>query len=656
VIRTDDIADAPNHAIELIKRTGSERALRCADPGSAALIAVPLGSCTLPHPGTVHDLVDALADLGWSSVLVGGRLSQLEVDLGADSVESTLTQAGYGGVTPRGRHYEIVDVAGRTATSPCPEVSVLAGRPVSAGWTEAALRVIVAHWSESQGDVFTAATAALLSCADDIPGASAGDVAADLVEYLPPAFAMVEVTAADQSRALVGSTDVVLTDAVTAVLCGVDPAASRLLATTLKCRGLPAGYRLCGDVEPLAARRTETRMVTDAMRLLDDTVPAASRTLRTLMSADQPADHDGDKVLSWLQRTVGPLIRPDAPTRALTVETVGYAAGGLAESLAAWRTNFAKDDVPRVVVPLGIDPDRYKPSDYRAIPAYLESFTTLLDAAQPEDPWLRWCYFDESVLFDVRRVVNAHYSDFVERVDVAEGISLMADYLGGRRVAVASDDRGRPIHQVERNIYLPQPNYLAFWGGKPIDVCKIEFVEYTTDFARMYWKTVASPNGSAIHDDGQLTFADAGAGRTSIMISGRQHFTLPLFWQAVDLDRFPALKNELVTDAYRKFFSATLDNFEACFEGRPFRIGVEATAPSPVPPTEAISAYLDIAREWVAERSARRSDGPYVDENGFRHFPGRAVSEMAPWRRTARQVADEYLAALRNDAERVPRW
>ena len=30
----------------------------------------------------------------------------------------------------------------------------------------------------------------------------------------------------------------------------------------------------------------------------------------------------------------------------------------------------------------------------------------------------------------------------------------------------------------ERNIYLPEPNYLALWGGLPIDVCKIELVEY----------------------------------------------------------------------------------------------------------------------------------------------------------------------------------
>ena len=26
-----------------------------------------------------------------------------------------------------------------------------------------------------------------------------------------------------------------------------------------------------------------------------------------------------------------------------------------------------------------------------------------------------------------------------------------------------------PLRQAERNLYLPQPNYLAHWGGAPID-------------------------------------------------------------------------------------------------------------------------------------------------------------------------------------------
>ena len=65
---------------------------------------------------------------------------------------------------------------------------------------------------------------------------------------------------------------------------------------------------------------------------------------------------------------------------------------------------------------------------------------------------------------------------------------------------------GRPVRQAERNIYLPQPNYLVLYQGKPIDVSKLEVVEYAADRHRLYWKTIGSENGSATYDDGIATF------------------------------------------------------------------------------------------------------------------------------------------------------
>ena len=237
---------------------------------------------------------------------------------------------------------------------------------------------------------------------------------------------------------------------------------------------------------------------------------------------------------------------------------------------------------------------------------------------------------------------------------------MMADYLGGCIVPVSRDDHDRVTMQAERNLYLPQPNYLAFWGGKPIDVCKIELVEYHADHCRLSWRTVLSPNDSAMYDDGMLTFADSGDGRTRITISGRQHFRLPPFWEAVDLDRFPELKNPLVTDAYRRFFSATFDNFEACYEGRPHRIGADALPPTPVLPTQAWSPYLDIAREWLTERGVTRDSSHDVDEQGFRHFAGTNDAEpqvdSQRWRAAMRPLLNEYATAVRSDVDRVPRW
>jgi hypothetical protein len=446
----------------------------------------------------------------------------------------------------------------------------------------------------------------------------------------------------------------------------VDPTTSPTVATCVRAIGLPEHLDVDEGAVPLLPRRAGSRTANDTFRRFNDRLPGTARTMRVLMSPDQDNLDDVDDVLRFLQQILGRFVRSEvqSPTVPLTAEAIASVMSAWAESLSAWRANFAKDDVPRIAAPLGFDPGRYPTADYRAIPSYLQAFSALLGAAQREEPWLRWCYFDGAVLFEVEREVNASFDEFVDRVDVAEGISIMADYLGGRRVVVERDNHNRPVRQAERNIYLPQPNYLAFWGGKTIDVCKIELVQYEAGRHRLYWKTVASPNDSAIYDDGVLTFADAGDDRTRITISGRQQFRLPLFWQVVDLDRYPAIKNELVTDAYRRFFAATFDNFEACFEGRRYRIGVEATASSRGLPTEGLATYLDIGREWLAERAAPPARADFeVDENGFRHFPG-AVPTRGPrgprpvpaWVRTAQEIAEEYAAALRADAGRTPRW
>jgi hypothetical protein len=347
---------------------------------------------------------------------------------------------------------------------------------------------------------------------------------------------------------------------------------------------------------------------------------------------------------------------------------------GTDELLRAWSTVFAKHRVERVEVPLGFELGEYTETDYRGIADYLAPLERLLDGLRPTDGSMRWRYLDSSVLFEVSRVLEAPYDQFVERVDVSQGISLMADYLGGRVVPVGQDDQGRPTMQAERNIYLAQPNYLAFWGGKPIDVCKIELIEYGPRSQRLMWRTIASPNGSAAFDDGSLTFVAEGQDRTRVTVRGRQLFTLPPFWQAVDLDRFPAIKNPLVEDAYRRFFTATFDNLEACYEGRDFRIGRDPEHPAAPLPTAAMSALLDLARRWLAEqpladrlRRLERGAGTdarpvpdHVDADGFRHFSGDEASTsplsstrtyLAAWQ----QFADEYTAALSADWSRSMR-
>ncbi len=121
-------------------------------------------------------------------------------------------------------------------------------------------------------------------------------------------------------------------------------------------------------------------------------------------------------------------------------------------------------------------------------------------------------------------------------------------------------------------MYLPQPNWQVLYGGSVIDVAKLEAIHYGDDEHKIVWRTVHSSNDSATHDDGSVRFARAGSG-TEVTVVARQQFKLPPFWQMVDLDRFPEIKNRFVGAEYFKFFDETIDNFARAYAGEDVQIG-----------------------------------------------------------------------------------
>ena len=125
-------------------------------------------------------------------------------------------------------------------------------------------------------------------------------------------------------------------------------------------------------------------------------------------------------------------------------------------------------------------------------------------------------------------------------------------------------------------------------------------------------------------------------------IVARQKFALPLFWQAVNLDLFPALKNVLVVQAYTNYFRGTVRNFQAQYKGHPQRVGRpwetgESEGPSAV---ESLLALLglqpaDLEKLAGGFRGSRpvpatAAAEPQTDAHGFRHFPGGASLPEAP--------------------------
>ena len=233
---------------------------------------------------------------------------------------------------------------------------------------------------------------------------------------------------------------------------------------------------------------------------------------------------------------------------------------------------FDKDSLRQSEASLNIDPASVAARDYEALPAELGFQAELLRGLAADAQGLRWRFDDGAVLFDGARRFPIPFEAFVDAVPIHRAIQFMNDYAGGRAFVTRRDKRGRVLRQIERNLYLPQPNYTAFGGGVTIDVTKIELVDYGPQRQRMFWKTVKSENGSAIADDGIVTFEALGED-TLVTIWGRQHFVLPPLWAAIDRELTPAMKRALVTEAYGRFFQRTFANLEAVAEGRDVRIG-----------------------------------------------------------------------------------
>lgn len=599
--------------------------------------AVVLARLCQPTPvsaAVVNAVVDLLHDEGCAPVTVGTSLHSYDRDRGHYSVADLARLAGLSGRTPRGRSYVVVDLGVELVEAPVPQASVLSGHPVSRLWAEAGSRVVVARAVTDLVHGYAACLATLLGAAPEVAGADPADVAVDLLANLPPTLAVVDALSASvgpdgarlprpiDSKTLVVATEVLAADSACAALLGLDRAVSGLVGRAVLAVGAPGG-RTEGLLTPLPGAQAAHPLARAAAR----SVAAEPRLARVLSAATGGPDEGAqspDPVLSTVRAVLTPLVgAADDPLGHLPLTTVLGGVATLRQGTLAWATGADKATVDRREVPLGFDPAAYPEVAFDGLPDFVAPFEALLDGLPDNADGMRWRLVDGATVFEVGRDIRADFDEFVARVDVAAGISLMADYLGGRRVALPAAAAGGATsavtrtRQAERNLYLPQPNYLAAWGGEPIDVCKIELVELSADWHRLTWRTVNSPNGSAEFDDGSLTFTRTSSGIRAV-VRGRQLFALPTAWAGVDLAAVPELRNPLLEEAYRRFFTTTFDNLEACFEGREFRIGRP-----PMDPTEPLlTQSLDLLLGALTPTVKPEPSDDEVDAQGFRHVRG----------------------------------
>src|SRR5580765_245422 len=607
-------------------------------PRGPAVVLTRLSPPTPASAVVVEAVVDLLHDAGCAPVSVAGRVTAPDRDRGHRTVAALAEGAGLHGRTPRGRSYSIVDLGDELEPAPVPEASVLSGRPIAKGWAGATTRVVIARAVTDLMDGYAGSLATLLAAAPEVAEAEDADVGTDLAAYLPVDLVVVDALAAAvgadggrrprllDSRTLVVATDPVLADTATAALLGQDRSSSRVVQRAIARRGSPTGA-IEGSLAPLPGVSGPPPRLREAARALA-TEPRLGRVLAAAVGGPDVGAEPDDAVLGALWSFLTPLIDAAGQAdQALALEAVLTAAHLLAHGRVAAATGLAKDAVDRREVPLGFDPADHHTA-YDELQDLVSSIEDLLDGLPANADGMRWRAVDGATVFEMSRHIRAPFDAFVARVDVGAGISMMADYLGGRRIVVPGGPDPARVRQAERNLYLPQPNYLAIWGGLPIDVCKIELVERGPDRHRLTWQTISSPNGSATYDDGSLTFDRVPDGVVAT-VRGRQRFALPPAWAGVNLDAWPEVRDPLLEEAYRRFFTTTFDNLEACYEGRDYRIGRPAPDPTEPLVTETIALLLGAAKDWLDEHGAGGLVGNsaqtvgVVDAQGFRHVSGR---------------------------------
>jgi uncharacterized protein (DUF362 family) len=629
------------------------------------LILVDLYAFELAQPvftriELVEHLIDALARYGWSDIAIGSSPDSSITWAENRDVAVVADLLGYRYETPSGTHYDVLDMSENLMDAGFPLSSALAGSSLSRNWIDADLRIVFPKCKTDLREVFALCSNSLLYV---LPLADKDyyyrqrvdtvEALAALLGQYPPHFAIVDAcgaahgSGAQQSpvevatNAVIAGIDPLAVDCAVATKMGADPAASPLVAGLIAALGRPPVSNVIGNrsvfrdfllPDPILVESTRARERSAVFARL--VAPWLQRVDENLFPFKNLLD---SKINSAVAHRFAELDEDLAAKFSLIYWN--YVFSGLDKYQHAWRISGGdKDTIMRRVT--GVSPETLAcgEEEYYAMHHELEDMEAWLDAHCHEKTPLRWRYLDRAVVFDYSHTYPVPFEEFVQRVDISRTIQFMNDYIGGALLPIEWDSSGRPVRQVERNLYLPQPNYLAWWDGKEIDVSKIESVIYTPDRQRMFWKTIKSENQSAIFDDGIVTFEAAGE-FTRVIIFGRQLFVLPPLLELAQLERYPQLKSALVEDAYKTFFRRTFANFEALLEkrdiaiGRPWHIPKTAhdSAKRPIESlVETATRFSELAAPWIdsflnPQKSSITADGGRkmhgeTDALGFTHF------------------------------------
>lgn len=640
--------------------------------------ACELTGSTATDPELVEHLIDELHDRGYTQVVVAESRNSFDLWLENRDVQILADMLGYQYVTPAGWSYDVIDLADELVPGPFGAGSILQGSEISQRWINADFTIL---FSKNKTDDENAYYLCLDNLISLLPlrdkdyhykqRLNQHEVLLELLQNVRVDFSIIDAYVSNHGNAgsrvarpiethtFIAGQQLLLTDHAAALKMGIDPCASQNYLHAVNTIGLPKPHHIDGDLTPYPNWINVQPLVLESVQKRQ-LWPGLNQILTPwLQMVDSECFPFKDPVNEQINHKVSHYLAniDDNPTVFWSLIIANHILGFIYQSMEAWQIMYAKDRLLHKEVALNINLDDYTLKDFESTVDYLEPLEQETRSLHADTNGLRWTYHtDGSVLFEFSRIIPVDYDDFVKHVDIRKSIQYMNDYIGGLIIPVQKDQQERVTHQVERNLYLPQPNYLVLYQGKNIDVSKLEWIRYRNDEQKMYWKTVKSENGSASYDDGTVSFIRQDNGDTLVSVFGRQQFTLPLFWQLVNLDNYPALKKILYTHAYTTFFTTTMANFEAVYDGRDVRIGrawhPQAGEPGSeqdiTSPSDQMLSLLTGLQDFIQRNIPEKEDlltrfiTPYnpqpehVDEDGFSHFkpgletePSKSSSEQA---------------------------
>lgn len=621
--------------------------------------AYELIGSTATDPQLVEHLIDLLYERGYQRVIVAESRDSSDMWLENRDVQILADVLGYQYVTPAGHDYDVLDLSEQTVQGCFGKNSILSDSKFSEVWLTSDYHILFSKNKTDDENAFYLGLNNLLSVLPltdkDYHYKHRLDKTSVLIELLDKVeidFCLVDALISNHgnggsrfaqpliTNTLIAGADLLLTDYAAVQKMGAQIESSPIHKQALQEIGLPSHYRIDGDttpfkdwinVHPLILESTRKR---SQWKELDQILKPWLQTVDIESFAFQdPLNANFNQRVSQYMQCID-----SNPNVFWIIVSLNYLLSLVHDALESFNIVYRKDRLWHKEVALNIDIDDYPLAAYRAMVDYLEPLESKTRKLESDSNGLRWEFHqDGSVLFEYSRVIPVDYDDFVGKVDISKSIQYMNDYIGGVIVPVKHDKKAREYYQVERNLYLPQPNYLTFYQGLDIDVSKLEYIRHTDVQQNMLWQTVKSENGSATHDDGIVRFIKTEQGETLVSIFGRQKFILPLFWQMVELDNYPVFKERIFNHAYSTFFNNTLANFEAIYEGREVRIGKRwvdhcGEVEQQHSPTQKIVGMVTQAQEFIEDFipnkeglfsslfTAYNPQSEFLDDQGFAHF------------------------------------